>query len=62
VIDAVKRCSGIDFPVRKSGRRVGDPAALVAGADRIREVLGWRPAYADLDQVAAMIDETIAED
>ena len=51
VIETVKRCSGIDFPVRKTSRRAGDPAALVAGAERIREVLGWRPQHAGLDEI-----------
>ena len=36
------------LPVRESGRRPGDPPALVARADRIREVLGWQPRYDDL--------------
>jgi UDP-glucose 4-epimerase len=30
-------------------RRPGDPAALVARADRIRSVLGWEPRYDHLD-------------
>ena len=51
VIEAVKRVSGRDFEVRVSPRRAGDPAALVAGADRIRETLGWSPAHADLDAI-----------
>jgi UDP-glucose 4-epimerase len=53
VIEAVKRASGVDFAVRRSGRRAGDPAALVAGADRIREVLGWQPEHADLNEIVA---------
>ncbi len=47
IIDVVKRVSGVDFPVRLAGRRAGDPASLVAGADRVRQVLGWQPRYAD---------------
>lgn len=47
IIDVVKRVSGVDFPVRIAGRRAGDPATLVAGADRVREMLGWRPRFAD---------------
>ena len=34
VVDVVKRVSGVDFPVHKVGRRPGDPAAIVARADR----------------------------
>ena len=47
IIAAVKSASGVDFPVRFAGRRAGDPAALVAGAARVRETLGWRPRFAD---------------
>lgn len=53
VIEAVKKASGVDFPVSLSNRRPGDPAALVAGAERIREVLGWSPCHDDLDTIVA---------
>ena len=29
----------------------GDPAAIVADTDKIRETLGWRPQLNDLDQI-----------
>jgi len=51
VIDAVKRQSGQEFPVRMAGPRAGDPPALVAGADRIHQVLGWEPSLDDLDAI-----------
>ncbi|MGB6347818.1 MAG: UDP-glucose 4-epimerase GalE [Methyloceanibacter sp.] len=51
VIAAVKRASGRDFALRFEARRPGDPVALVAEADRIGEVLGWRPARDDLDLI-----------
>jgi UDP-glucose 4-epimerase len=51
VIDVVKRVSGVDFRVNEAPRRPGDPANLVAVADRIRSVLGWTPAYADLTTI-----------
>jgi UDP-glucose 4-epimerase len=51
VVAAVKRASGKDFPVHMADRRPGDPAALVAGADRIREVLGWVPGRNNLDTI-----------
>jgi len=53
VIDTVKRVSGIDFTVRVSDRRPGDPAAIVAKAERIRTELGWTPKLADLDTIVA---------
>ena len=53
VIDAVRRASGRDFPVEISGRRAGDPAALVANVDRIRATLPWRPQFQNLDTIVA---------
>src|SRR5215470_15025603 len=53
VIEAVKRVSGIDFAVRLSDRRPGDPAAIVADAQRIRAQLGWAPQFDDLDTIVA---------
>ncbi len=53
VIAAVKRASGVDFPVGTAARRDGDPAALIARADRIRSVLGWQPELDDLDLIVA---------
>jgi UDP-glucose 4-epimerase len=53
VIDAVKRVSGVDFPVHISGRRDGDPASLVADVARIRNTLPWTPRFQDLDLIVA---------
>jgi UDP-glucose 4-epimerase len=51
VIEAVRRACRHDFPVEISGRRPGDPAALVANVDRIRRTLDWRPQFQDLDTI-----------
>jgi UDP-glucose 4-epimerase len=51
VIDVVKDVSGIDFKVRISGRRSGDPASLVAGVEHIKSVLNWTPKYDDLPTI-----------
>ena len=51
VIDVVKKVSGVDFPVRITGRRAGDPANLIAGADRIRSELGWTPKHDDVEGI-----------
>ena len=47
----MKRVSGVDFKVNMAGRRAGDPAAIVARADRIRAVLGWRPQRDNLEDI-----------
>jgi len=51
VIEVVKEVSGVDFPVTEGARRPGDPANLVAVADRIRTLLGWSPSYQDLHTI-----------
>jgi UDP-glucose 4-epimerase len=51
VVAAVGRVSQSDFPVRLGARRPGDPAAIVARAERISQVLGWEPRLADLDTI-----------
>ena len=53
VIDMVQRVSGIDFPVVEAPRRPGDPAELVACADRIRSILGWEPRHDSLETIVA---------
>lgn len=50
VVDTVKKVSGVDFLAEEQPRRAGDPAAIVAGADRIRE-LGWQPQHEDLEMI-----------
>jgi len=51
VIDVVKAQSGVDFAVTETGRRAGDPAALMADNTLIRQTLGWQPDYDNLDTI-----------
>ena len=51
VIETVKRVSGVSFRVDFAGRRLGDPAQIVAKSDRIRQALGWRPQFDDLPTI-----------
>jgi UDP-glucose 4-epimerase len=51
VIEVVKKVSGVDFTVNEAPRRPGDPANLIAGATKIRSLLGWSPRYADLTTI-----------
>ena len=51
VIDTVKQLSGKDFPVALCERRPGDPAAIVASADKIRAQLAWHPQLDDLSKI-----------
>ncbi len=49
VVDSVKRVSGVDFPVRRGPRRLGDAPELVADGRLIKKVLSWEPRHNDLD-------------
>ena len=51
VIRTAEEVSGLKVPVKESPRRPGDPAELVANADKIRRELGWAPKYADLRSI-----------
>ena len=53
VIRAVEQVNGAAIMVKRTGRREGDPAAIVAGAARVRDILGWTPKHADLDFIVA---------
>jgi UDP-glucose 4-epimerase len=53
VIEVVKQVSGVDFKVTEAPRRPGDPASLVAVADKIKSVLGWVPRYNDLNAIVS---------
>jgi UDP-glucose 4-epimerase len=51
VIDAARGVTGRPIGVEDAPRRVGDPARLVADATLAREVLGWKPRYANLERI-----------
>jgi UDP-glucose 4-epimerase len=53
VLAAIKRVSGVDFPVVNAARRAGDPAQIVAETKLIRQTLGWRPCLDDLPTIVA---------
>ncbi len=51
VMDAVRSATGLEFTHDLVDRRAGDPARLVASADKIRADLGWSAKY----DLAAMV-------
>ena len=59
VIENVKHVSGVDFKVEIAGRRPGDPARIVAAADRVRSTLNWQPHFDDLQTIVLNIEEEI---
>jgi UDP-glucose 4-epimerase len=52
VLDTVQRVHGAPLNIIEQPRRAGDPPALIAGAQRVREVLGWTPRYDNLEEIA----------
>lgn len=48
VIEEARRVTGHPIPAVVQARRSGDPAQLVASSQKAKDVLGWKPEYADL--------------
>jgi UDP-glucose 4-epimerase len=53
VLDVVREVSGVDFKSVEAERRPGDPASLIAQADKIGRLTGWLPRHADLKTIVA---------
>jgi UDP-glucose-4-epimerase GalE len=53
VIQSAEKVSGRKVPVVEGDRREGDPAVLVASAERARKELGWQPRIGSLDDIVA---------
>jgi UDP-glucose 4-epimerase len=51
VLSMVEKVAGVKLKTNFSGRRDGDPACLIANADKIRKVLGWKPRFNDLELI-----------
>ncbi|MEJ1964067.1 MAG: UDP-glucose 4-epimerase GalE [Gammaproteobacteria bacterium] len=51
VIRSVERVGAHPLVVKEEARRAGDPPVLVAKADRVRSILGWKPRLDDLDTI-----------
>ncbi len=53
VLDAVAAANGAPLNIIEADRRAGDPPELVAGARKVREVLGWTPKYDNLATITS---------
>ena len=51
VLRMVEQVHGQALQITEEPRREGDPPTLVARADRIRQLLGWRPHHDDLETI-----------
>lgn len=53
VLNTVSEVTGLDIDVIEEPSRQGDPATLVASADRPEQILGWTPQRPDLEDIIA---------
>jgi len=51
VIESARRVTGCPITAELHPRRPGDPAVLVASSERAVRELGWKPKYAQLDEI-----------
>jgi UDP-glucose 4-epimerase len=51
MLRSVEEVTGRKVPYVVGARREGDPPALVANADKLRRVLGWRPQFEDVREI-----------
>ncbi|OUS25804.1 UDP-glucose 4-epimerase GalE [Gammaproteobacteria bacterium 45_16_T64] len=51
VLEMVMKVNGARFTIEEVDRRAGDPPALTAKADKIKEFLGWVPEHDNLEAI-----------
>ena len=51
VIETARQITGLPIKANIAPRRPGDPSKLVADATKARELLGWNPQHADLENI-----------
>lgn len=55
MVKAVEEVTGKKVAVEYVGRRAGDPAILIASAQKARELLGWKPQYTDINKIVETV-------
>ena len=53
VIDTARKVTGHPIPAEIVPRRAGDPARLIASSAKAKEILGWKPEHADIEEIIA---------
>src|SRR5262249_22319647 len=51
VLRTVEKVAERPLQIREEARRPGDPSILIARAERVRQVLGWKPQLDDLEAI-----------
>lgn len=49
VVSVARKVTGVNFAVVETGRRIGDPAYIVADSTKLRHLTRWQPCYDDLE-------------
>lgn len=53
VIQTAEKVVGKTIKAENDKRRAGDPAQLIASSEKAKEILGWNPEHADLEEIIA---------
>lgn len=53
MINAARKATGRDIPVKIGERRAGDPARLIADSKKARKILGWSPKVTRMEDIIA---------
>ena len=51
VIETAREVTKHPIPAKEEQRRAGDPSVLIASSDKAKNVLGWKPQFADLSVI-----------
>jgi len=53
MIEAARKVTGHPIPAVVSDRRAGDPSKLIASSQKVKEELGWKPRFIDIEDIIA---------
>ena len=53
MINAARKATGHDIPVKIGARRAGDPARLVADSTKAHNILHWQPEIVSMEDIIA---------
>jgi UDP-glucose 4-epimerase len=53
MIEAARKVTGHEIPAKICERRSGDPARLIASAEKARNTLNWKPNYTNVEDIIA---------
>ena len=53
IIATCEKVTGKKIAVIEKPRRPGDPPRLIAGSEKVRAELGWKPQFQDVEKIIA---------